>query len=157
MNLLEDRNGLESIPLKLMIVVIVASLSVVPAGQALEGFRNRDFVARAELALESIISTAQSLMIDGPGGVRTLHLDFEGAGHTRFESVSIGDCRGGPNMSAVILHLAGGASIIRTATEPEIWIRAPSGGALMITYPVCDLRLSTQLSDRAAFVLAELV
>jgi hypothetical protein len=157
MNLHDDRDGLESLPLKLMIVVIVASLSVIPAGQALEGFRNRDFVARAELALESIISTAQSLMIDGPGGVRTLHLDFEGAGHLKFELVLIGDSRGGPNMSAVVLRLAGGTSIIRTATEPEVWMKAPSGDSLIVTYPICDVRLSTQLSNRTAFVLAELI
>ncbi len=157
MRLHDDRDGLESLPLKLMIVVIVASLSVIPAGQALDGFRNRDFVARAELALESIISTAQSLMIDGPGGVRALHLDFEGAGRMKFELVSIGDSRGGPNMSAVVLLLAGGTSMIRTASEPEVWMTASSGDSLIVTCPTCDLRLSTQVSNRTAFVLAELV
>ena len=152
-----DRDALESLPLKLMIVAVVASLSIIPAGQALEGFRNRDLVTRAQLELESVISAAQTLMIDGPGGVRTLHLDFESSGSLAFDHLTIGDGRGGPNMSSAVLHLASGSKLIRTATEPEVWMTSESGNTLVIDTPACDLRLSAQLENRTAFVLVELV
>jgi hypothetical protein len=75
MRLKLDIGALESLPLKLMIVAMVACMSVIPAGQALDELRDRDYVARAKLQLETVISAAQMLMIDGPGGVRTLRLD----------------------------------------------------------------------------------
>jgi hypothetical protein len=156
MSIRYDHDALESLPLKLMIVAIVASLSVIPAGQALGGFRNRDFMTRAQLELESVMSAAQVLMIDGPGGVRTLHLDFGSDGSLAFDHLTIGDGRGGPNMSSVVLRLASGASLIRTATEPEVWMRSISGDSLIVDTPKCDLRLSTQLENRTAFVLVEL-
>lgn len=152
-----DRDALESLPLKLMIVALVASLSVIPAGQALESFRNRDFAARAQIELETIISAAQALMIDGPGSVRTLHIDFRGDGSLCFGWLSIGDLRGGPNMSSAVLHMSRGAILSRTATEPAVWITSPSRSSLTVDSPRCDLRLSAILEGRTAFVLVELV
>ncbi len=153
----DDRDALESLPLKLAIISVVASLSVVPAGQALESFRNRDFVNRAQLELESIISTAQVLMLEGPGAVRTIHIDLASAGRLDFHTLVIGDAKGGPNMSAVILVLTSGGTLVRIAAEPEVWLRGSDGGALTITSSRFDLRLSTQLVDHAAFVLVEVV
>ena len=157
MHLRDDRDGLESLPLKLMIVALVATMSVVPASQALDGFRNRDFIARAQLELESIISAAQTVMIEGPGSVRTIHLDFRGDGTMAFDSLSIGDERGGSNMSSIVMRMIGGGILARTATEPPVWITSSSIGSLTIDSPTCDLRLSAKLDGRTALVLAELV
>jgi len=157
MPLKDDRDGLESFPLKLMIVAIVATMSVVPASQALEGFRNRDFVARAELELESVISAAQTLMIEGPGSVRTLHLDFRGDGSLAFDRLSIGDTRGGPNMSSVVLRMIGGGVMARTATEPAVWIVGGSMAALIIEFPTCDLRLYAKQDGMTPYVFAVVV
>jgi hypothetical protein len=157
MPLRDDRDALESLPLKLIIVALVATMSVVPAGQALESFRNRDFAARAQIELETIISAAQTLMVEGPGSVRTIHLDFRGDGSMAFGRLSIGDARGGPNMSSAILHMSGGAFLARTATEPTVWMMSISGGSLTVDVQTCDLRLSAKLDGRTEFVLAELV
>jgi hypothetical protein len=157
MQLKLDIDALESLPLKLMIVAVVACMSVIPAGQALEGLRDRDYVARAKLQLETVISTAQTLMIDGPGGVRTVHLDFDHDGSQAFDRLMIGDERGGPNMSSIVLRLKGGASIVRSATEPEVWMTGTPHGRVVVESPTCDLRLSAQIVDRTAFVLVELV
>ena len=94
-----------------MIVAIVASLSIIPAGQALEGMRNRDFFRKAELQLQTIISTAEILAINGPGNVRTIALDFSGGGSVRFERLLIGDTRGGANMTCVILTTTSGGAL----------------------------------------------
>jgi hypothetical protein len=157
MSLRDDGNALESLPLKLIIVAVVATMSVVPAGQALESFRNRDFAARAQTELETIVSAAQTLMIEGPGSVRTIHLDFSGDGSVAFSRLSIGDGRGGPNMSSAILHMSGGAILARTATEPAVWMMSSSRDSLAVDMPTCDLRLSTKLDGRTVFILAELV
>lgn len=153
----KDVNALESLPLKLMIVAIVASMSVIPAGQALEGFRNRDFVMRAQLQLETIVSAAQTLMIEGLGGARSTHFDFGTEGSIRFGSLSIGDSRGGVNMSTVMLRLSGGANIIRTASEPPVWMMGKTGATLSVHTPMFDLRFTAQMDNRTTYVLVELV
>jgi hypothetical protein len=155
MSLKDDREGLESLPLKLMIVAIVATMSVVPASQALEGFRNRDFVARAQIELESIISAAQTLMLEGPGSVRTLHLDFRGDGSMAFDRILIGDTRGGPNMSSVVLRMIGGGILARTAIEPAVWIASGSMASLVVESPTCDLRMHAKQDGMTPYVLAE--
>jgi hypothetical protein len=153
----DDRDALESLPLKLIIVAVVATMSVVPAGQALESFRNRDFMARAQIELETIISAAQRLMLEGPGSVRTIHLDFRGDGSMSFGRLTIGDARGGPNMSAAVLRLSGGSILVRTASEPAVWMAGGSMDSLIVDAPTCDLRLSTTFDGRKAFVLMEMV
>jgi hypothetical protein len=157
MALRNDVHALESLPLKLMIVALVATMSVVPAGQALEAFRNRDFVARAQVQLESIIGVAQTLMIEGPGSVRTLELDFRGDGPMAFSRLSIGDAKGGANMSSAVLSMVGGGMLARTATDPGVWITSDSLGSLTVDSPKFDLRLSAMLNGRTLYVLAELV
>lgn len=108
MSLRHDRSGLESLPLKLMIVAVVASLSIIPASEALDSLRVRDFARKAELQLDLVIGTAQVVGIEGPGSVRTLDLDLDGGTRMRFASLSIGDHRGGANMSSVVLRFVGG-------------------------------------------------
>lgn len=157
MRLGKDVNALESLPLKLMIVAIVALMSVIPAGQALEGFRNRDFAMRAQLQLETMVSAAQTLMIEGLGGARSIHFDFSNEGSIRFGSLSIGDSRGGTNMSTVMLRLSVGTSIIRTTSEPPVWMMSKTGETLSVHTPVFDLRFSAQMDNRTTYVLAELV
>jgi hypothetical protein len=157
MTLARDERGLESLPLKLIIVAIIATMSVVPASQALESFRDRDYMMRAQVQLENIVSAAETLLVEGLGAVRTLQMDFERHGGAGFESLSIGDRRGGPNMSLVILRTNGGGVIAREAGEPQVWLRSTSGSSLDVRVPSFAIRLSTQLECLTPYVLAELV
>src|SRR4030042_289174 len=127
MSLRHDRSGLESLPLKLMIVAVVASLSIVPASEALDSLRARDFARKAELQLDLVIGTAQIVGIEGPGSVRTLDLDLDGGTRMRFASLSRGDHRGGANMSSVVLRFVGGGSTVRSAFDPPVWMTGLDG------------------------------
>ncbi len=152
-----DIAGLESLPLKLMIVGIVATLSIIPAGEALANLKNRDFVRRAELQLEKIATSAEILAIGGPGNVRTFSLDFTGQGSMRFERIVIGDERDGSNISSVVLHLRDGAIMARSANEPATWLMGPDGERLELTSPVFDLRMSCVVKENANCVIVEAV
>ena len=157
MSLSRDCAGLESIPLKLMIVAVVASLSVIPASQALQGLENRDFVRRAGFGLELIISTAQTLTTEGPGSVRTISLDLRGDGSLRPDRLTIGDRVGGPNASSTVLRLANCATIVRSAADPPAMIIGPDRTALVTSSFVLDLRMSAMLGNRTVYVLVEVV
>jgi hypothetical protein len=157
MKLRRDCSGLESIPLKLMIVATVASLSVVPASEALDGLRARDFIRRAELQLETIVLTAQTVGIEGPGSARTLNLDLSGGGSIRFASLTIGDHDGGPNMSSVVLRFTNGASTVRSASDPPVWMAGLDGEGLMVFTPSVKLAMSCVVENRTSYILLELL
>ena len=157
MRLREDCSALESLPLKLMIVAVVVSLSIVPAAEALGNLRNRDFVNRAEGQVRLIASSAQELMMEGPGGVRTVSLDFTGGGSLKFECITIGDRKGGPNMSAIVLSLRNGGRIIETVDDPPTWLRGPAGEPMETRTPSFELRLTCVLEGRSAYILTEVV
>lgn len=155
MSLRHDRSGLESLPLKLMIVAVVASLSIIPASEALDSLRVRDFARKAELQLDLVIGTAQVVGIEGPGSVRTLDLDLDGGTRMRFASLSIGDHRGGANMSSVVLRFVGGGSTVRSASNPPVWMTGLDGESLVIDAPRFKLTLSCMLDNRTCSILLE--
>jgi len=154
MTLRADHTGLESLPLKLMIVAVVASLSIIPAAEALENLRDRDFVNRVGLQLDRIVSTAQLLAIGGPGGARTIRLDFTGEGSLAFERIVIGDAEGA-NMSSVVLRFTNGAVMIKTCTDPPAWMRTKEGSGLLIESPFSELSMSAQIDGRTEYILVE--
>lgn len=150
-----DCHGLESLPLKLMIVVVVASLSIIPASEALDNLRNKDFANRLELQLDNIVSAAQLLAIGGPGGARTIELDFTSDGKIGFERMVIGDGAGGANMSSVVLRFTNGAVMIKTCSDPPVWMKAKDDHGLVIESPRSELRMSAEIDGRAPYILVE--
>lgn len=157
MSLRTDCSAMESIPLRLMIIAVVAALSIVPAAEALETLKTRDFVRRATLEVERVIAAAQIVGVEGPGSVRTVSLDFGGGGSARFKCLDIGDGAGGTNVSAAVLSLTTGARIFRSASDPPVCLRSAQGGVVHVSTPVVKLRLSCELADSTSFVLVELV
>ena len=151
----DDCRAMESLPLRLMIVAVVVGLSVLPAAEALDTFRNRDLVRRAALELDEIMAAAQVMAIQGPGNVRTLAVDLRGDGSLRFDTLSIGDSEHGPNLSSAVLRFTNGAALSRSALEPPVWLRSASGGALTVGSPVFELRLESVLEQRVLSIVAE--
>jgi len=155
MSLRCDNAGLESLPLKLMVVAVIASLSIIPASEALNGMRTRDFVRKAELQLATIVGCVETLAVEGPGNVRTISLDFRSEGTVGFLRLSIGDEKGGANVSSIILELRSGSRIIRTVDQPPAWMCSSSGRTLQTDSPIFELRMSSLLSNQTGYILVE--
>lgn len=155
MSLMHDYAGLESLPLKLMVVAVVASLSIIPAAEALNGMRTREFIRKAELQLAAIVACVETLTVNGPGNIRTLSIDLRSEGSTGFSRMTIGDAKDGANVSSIILELRGGAFIIKTVDRPPAWIRSSSGESLQVSSPLIDLRMSSLLDGEEEYVLVE--
>lgn len=155
MSIRKDDSGLESLPLKLMVIAVVASLSIVPASQALDGLRTREFARKAELQLAVIASCAEVLALHGPGNIRTISADFGDQGADESFHLTIGDARNGTNASCIILETRNGRLIVKTLERPPVWLCSPEGTSLEIDSPVFNLRMSAQLADRCSYVLVE--
>lgn len=142
-------------PLRLMIVAVVVSMSIIPASEALETLRDGDFVRRAEAQLDGLIATAEVLAIEGPGGVRTVNLDFSSGGSLRFISMVIGDSEMGPNASAVVLRLSNGGTMVRCAEDPPVAMSDNQSSGLLIESSACCLRLSCHITGSHPLVMVE--
>ncbi len=151
-----DIAGVESLPMKLIIVAVVATMSVVPAAQALSGLENREFARRSEIQLELIVTAAQVLTVQGPGNARTLSIDFSTNGKLGFDRFTIGDRVGGPNSSSVILAFNNGAVMIRIADDPGCVICTSDMVGLTCTQCEFNLRMVAVLGNRTTLIVVEL-
>ncbi len=157
MRIREDDRALEALPLRLMIVAIVAAMSIVPATEALNTVSDREFLIRAELQLEKIIASAQRLSMQGPGSVNQIDLDFSSEGRMRLHSLSIGDSIGGVYACSVVLELVSGAQIVRTASSPPAMITTQGNGSLDICSELCTIRMVGWVADGRQYIIAEVI
>lgn len=154
---LGDEDALESLPLKLLVVSVVATMSIVPAADALESLENREFVSRCTAQLQGIVRICQILSVEGPGAVRTMSLDLRSQGSVGMSCLSIGAAYGLPGMCSVALELSNGARIIATAEQPSVWICSQDMGTLVLHSCVQELRLGCAAAPGGVCVEAEAV
>lgn len=152
-----DLSAVEALPLRLLIVSVVAGLSVVPAADALQTLQNRGFLDRCSIQLESIVHTAQLISLEGIGSRRTIDVNLDSGGSLRMGSMSLGDMLGGPAMSSVILELSGGQKMIRQASEPFVWLASERHASLVVESPIFTLCLTASEIDGERLVCCEVV
>jgi hypothetical protein len=152
-----DDRALESIPLKLIVVAVVASMSVLPAAKAFAGLESHEFVRRAEIQLDRLVTASEILTVQGPGNVRTLDLDFSSDSDLAFQKFMIGDRPGGPNESCAMLILSNGGVMTRLASNPYCTICSTDRGPFH-SYEACfSIRMTSAFENRTTVVLVEMV
>jgi len=155
LRLFHDTRALEALPLRLLVIAIAAGLSIVPAAEALESLRDRSFLQRCEVQLDAIIGTCQIISMEGYGSVRTMSLNFGSEGRLRMASLMIGDSWAEPGMTSVVLELTSGGRMIRTASEPAVWITSTNHEGLRIDSESFSLRLAVGYSSSVPVVVCE--
>jgi hypothetical protein len=152
-----DRRAVEAIPLRLLIVAVVACMSVVPAAGALQSLQDRSFLDRCTIQLETIVATAQVVALEGLGARRTVDVDLASEGPLRMSSLAIGGPWMDPHMSSAVLELSSGRRLIRQAEEPFAWLASESLDMLVVRSPVFELSLMASESEGEGLVLCEVV
>jgi len=152
-----DSRAVESLPLRLMIVSLVVSMTVMPAAEALDGMRTREFLRRAELQLDQILGSIQTLYLQGPGAARTIDLDFSSESRARFLFLALGDAPGGPNASVARLVLSDGRELARVAQETAAQVSGPDDQGLTVRTDRFGLRLAHVLDGYGPRVCALVV
>lgn len=157
MRMSSDDRGLESLPLRLLIVAAVAAMSIAPAAGALEALQDRDFMSRAGLTMDKVVHTAQMLSMQGPGAAATIGLDLSSDGGLGMARLAIGDAPGGAYASAVVLELSSGARIVRLAQDPPACMTSAAWQCLEVGSSRFSLRMETLLSEDGCMVVVEAV
>ncbi len=157
MRLSHDQRALESFPLRLMIVAVVAAMSIMPAAEALGSLQDRDFLSRAGLMMDKVVWAAQALSMQGPGASRTVEVDLSSGGSLSAARLTIGDFPGGPCGNAVVLELSSGAKLVRLAQDPPAWMTSASGGGLEVESSRFSLFMEAVLMEGSFLVSVEVV
>jgi len=152
-----DRRAVETIPLRLMIIAVVAGLSVIPAADALDALRDRSFLDRCAVQMESLIATAQVVAMEGVGSRRSLELDLRSDGGVRLDTLRVGGGWTDQYMSSVVLELSSGRVMSRQADEPFVWLCSPSFGPLTTRSTVLTVSLTASESDGRRLVICEVM
>lgn len=152
MRLSRDEGALEALPLRLMIVAVVAAMSIAPAAEALEVLQDRDFVSRARLAMDRVVHTAQMLSMQGPGAARTVDMDLSSEGSLRALRLVVGDRPGGAYANAVVLELSSGGRLISLATDPAVDMCSVYLQGLRVDSERFSLRMEVRQADGALLV-----
>jgi hypothetical protein len=151
------REAVETIPLRLMVVAVVAGLSVIPAADALQALKDRSFLDRCSIQMETIVATAQVVSLEGIGARRTVELDLRSEGDLRADVLRIGGCWMDPYMSSVVLELSSGRDIIRQAKEPFVWLASDSQGQFSTRSVLLRLCMTASEQDGQRLVVCEVV
>ncbi|MCU0860337.1 MAG: hypothetical protein MUE55_07125, partial [Thermoplasmata archaeon] len=117
--------------------------------------RDKDFLRRAEAQLEELVWTAEVVSLEGPGSSRTVVLDFSSDGGIRFDRLTVGDHRDGPNQTAVRLVLSTGSSIVRITDMPPVPMSGPDGGAVVVQSTTATMTVRCAIEDGVQRVLVE--
>lgn len=126
-----------------------------PAAEALDSLKNKTFLQRCELLLDTAIRTSQRMAMEGFGAVRTISMDFRSGGGLRITSLTVGDEWGEPGMASIILELSTGVRMVRSAKEPVIWMASETYEGLRVYSEFFDLRLTTGSHQSLHVVICE--
>ena len=157
MSLGSDLEAIETIPLRLMVIAVVVALSVLPAAQALDTLKTRDFLQRASQQLDSIMDTIEVLIVEGPGSVRTKSLDFSSSGDLGFRCLRVGGAPESANSTSVVLVLDNGGTLVRVSPNDEIPVSAKDGGRLEVWRDRFDIRMSAEFEKGRFWVMVEVL
>ncbi len=137
-----DRTGLEGLPLKLLIVFLLLSISF---PTVLESMQYHDRVVSEELLereAEKIKHAVYAAYLSGAGNVRSVAIDIASSYTGTRPSIEIG---GEPNTTeAMTIRCFVGDVLRRTiyVNEPMITMTSPSKGAEVIVPPGGEVRIS---------------
>lgn len=152
-----DCRAVEAIPLRLLVVAVVASLSVIPASGALDALRDRSFLDRCVVQIETIVATAEVVALEGEGSRRSVDVDLTTDGSLRMSRLAIGGGPDDPARSSVILELSSGRRLIGQVDEPFAWLASPYHEGLVTRSTEFTLLLTASESGNGMLVICEVV
>ena len=152
-----DTQAVESLPLRLLVVAIVAGLSIMPAAGALDALRDRSFLDRCSVQLQTMVSTAEVVAMEGIGARRSLHVDLTSDGALSASELGIGGGPDEPTRSSVILELSSGRRMICQADGPFTWLASPAHERLVTRSTAFTLVMTASESAGQRLVVCEVL
>ncbi len=150
----DDLMGLEGLPLKLLIVVLLTSLSMPLFIGTLDSYTEKLSIREIEAEIDKVEETALSAFLGGPGSVRIVIVTLND--RTGENVIVIGGPRGSPESHAVRIHTAGVVKWRYLDTVPTE-ISTGDDGSISLTSPGANLRLECISHGDEMWLMAEVI
>ncbi len=152
---LSDRNGIEGLPLRLMVVALLISLTLPIALGTLQGFQEQAQVRAGMLLAEQIGSAATSAYTGGEGNVRVVKLDWPESQEGQAPRLRLAGPVGSLLSSRLDIIVNGEVSGQHFLSDPLIQLVSVDSMRLEIDPSCKELRLSCVVEAESIYVLVE--
>jgi type II secretory pathway pseudopilin PulG len=152
---LRDRSGIEGLPLRLMVVALLISLTLPIALGTLQGFEEQAQVRAGMRLAEQIGAAATSAYTSGEGNVRVVKLDWPEVPQRLAMSLMLAGSAGSVQSSRVDVVLNGEISGQHYLSDPLVRLVSANSTRLEIVPGCQELRLSCFVEAENAYVLVE--
>lgn len=112
-----DAEGVEGLPLRLLVAAIVAGLTIPTVVAGLTAYEAQQVELRTVQELDAVVRVAQQLYMSGDGA-QDVRVDLAGGVTVRVEYAAIGDAPGGPLAPSVRFKLSGQPEVFLLADPP---------------------------------------
>jgi hypothetical protein len=154
---LSDRSGIEGLPLRLMVVTLLISLTLPIALGTLQGFQEQTLLREGMRLADLIGSAATSAYTSGEGNVRLVELDWPEAQPSPSIKLMLAGPEGSLLSSRLDVIVNGETSAQRFLSDPLVQLVSIDSRRMEIGPSCQGLRLSCIVAEGAAYVLVEAV
>jgi hypothetical protein len=95
MSILRDEAGVEGIPLKLIIVLVIVAITVPVAWKGLESYDRSQTETNLVMEIDFLAANIKQVYLNGMGNARDVEVDFSDGFVTSVERIEIGDSEDG--------------------------------------------------------------
>ena len=128
----EANAAIESLPLKLIIIVIILGITLPMIYIGLKGADRTSTENNIRSEITAIKSMVQNLCNGGVGNADVMEVDFSDGLMTNLDYIKLGDNLNGYYVSVIKYKLSGGAEKIITIEYPEVAMTGPDGETLVL-------------------------
>jgi hypothetical protein len=114
-----DEAGVEGIPLKLIIVLVIVAITVPFAWKGLESYDRSQTETNLVMEIDFLAANIKQVYLNGMGNARDVDVDFSSGFVTSVERIEIGDSEDGV-WSSIRYKLGGGNSRFVLIKNPNI-------------------------------------
>lgn len=144
-----DEAGVEGIPLKLIIVMVIVAITVPVAWKGLESYDRSQTETNLVMEIDFLVAHIKQVYLSGMGNARDVDVDFSGGLVTSVERIEIGDSEDGvwSSIRYKLGHENSRFVLIKNPNIPIARVNEDDVGPLVVGPGRHTLRLETR-SDR---------
>ena len=148
-----DHAGIEGLPLRLLIVSLLISLTLPLFVGAYQCHSSDLMRAAAKADMDKVESASLSTFLGGVGSVRVIELDSDRTGRRFME---IGGTPGSAEFHS-LRYTGGGVEITRFLDDLPVGISSPSGRSVMIGPTAQSLRFECGMHNSTLYIMVEVI
>lgn len=148
-----DTRGLEGLPLKLLIVLLLVSLSSPLVFESLQYHERTVAIESLRTLSERIRSVVLSAFVSGPGNIRTIDVTIPSSIEGEQSWIEIGGSEDSVESLSIRCWIGEHKVIALYLEDPPVRMSSQSGDALTIRSPGSKLEVSCVQTERGLMVL----